>query len=247
MKAILICSTLVILGTIQLPAQKITAPGVKWKDSYTFDRHNEMKVDFYGRDQKLIRTLVYRTWYRQEGKEVVTTESGLHIPKHDYLVELDAPAKGNDTQTIFDMTNEVAIQIFGSDLDEPMYNAGRFKFPEGSEIKRLQLVATEETRTIAGYLCSKYTYTYKAITGSVWITKEVTLPNDFGIFRAAKMSALHNTLSDEGFILEMTSEDARGGKTVMTTVALVQPGSKTITLPRDKVGTAINKVSYFTF
>jgi hypothetical protein len=128
-----------------------------------------------------------------------------------------------------------------------MISAGRFKFPEGGEIKRLELVPTEETRTIAGRLCRRYTYTYKAITGSAWITKEITLPNDFGIFRAAKMSALHNTLSDEGFVMEMTSEDSKGGKTVMTTTALETKATKTVTLPRDKVGTAINKVSYFTF
>ena len=160
---------------------------------------------------------------------------------------MDAPGKGGDMTTIFDMANEVAIQIFSSDSPEPMYNAGRFKFPEGADIKKLELVPTEETRTIAGHLCKKYTYTFKSIFGSVWITGEVKMPNDYGIFRAAKMAALHNTLSAEGFVMEMTTEDSRGGKTIMTTVSLETNESTTIKLPRSKVGTAMNKVNYFTF
>jgi hypothetical protein len=34
------------------------------------------------------------------------------------------------------------------------------------------------------------------------------------------MAALHNTLSAAGFVMEMTTEDDKGGKTLMTTVAL---------------------------
>jgi hypothetical protein len=35
------------------------------------------------------------------------------------------------------------------------------------------------------------------------------------VFHACKMAALHNTLSVAGFVMEMTPEDANGGKTLM--------------------------------
>jgi hypothetical protein len=206
-----------------------------------------MKIDFFASGNELMRTFHYKTWFSSTGKESQTTPGGLTVPKSNFAVLMDAPNKGADVETIFDMGNEVAVQIFGSDAPEPMYNAGRFKYPEGEEIKKLELVPTDETRTIAGHACKRYTYAFKKITGSVWITGEVTLPNDFGIFRAAKMAALHNTLTAGGFVMEMTTEDARGGKTVMTTVSLENSETHTVTLPKGKVGTAVNKVNFFTY
>lgn len=244
MKKVLLLSLILMMASARLSAQ-ITAPGVNWQDSYSFERCNNLKIDFYAKNNELMRTLVYKIFYNSGG--IATTPGGLNIPKNNFAVLMDAPNKGADITTIFDMANEVAVQIFSSDLPEPMYNAGRFKFPEGADIKKLELVPTDETRTIGGHVCKKFTYTYKSIFGSVWITSEVKLPNDYGIFRAAKMAALHNTLSAEGFVMEMTSEDSRGGKTVMTTVSLETNESKVFTLPRSKVGTAINKVNYFTF
>ena len=232
MKTILLFTASLILSLSQLSGQ-ITMPGVKFSDSYSFDKCNNMKIEFYAKNNELMRTLLYKTYYESAGK--------------NFMVIMDAPGKGGDMTTIFDMANEVAVQIFSSDSPEPMYNAGRFKFPEGADIKKLEIVPTEETRTIAGHVCKKYTYTYKRIFGSVWITGDVKLPNDYGIFRAAKMAALHNTLSAEGFVMEMTTEDSGGGKTIMTTVSLEANESTTIKLPRSKVGTAMNKVNYFTF
>ncbi len=246
MKSLLLYSVL-LLGTIGQLTGQITAPGVKWSDSYTFDRFNQMKIDFFAKDGKLMRTLHYKTFYNADAIGLKSAAGELQVPEGNFCVLMDAPGKGSDTETIFDMTHSVAIQIFGCDSPEPMYNAGGFKFPVGADIKRLDLVPTEETRTIAGHLCKKYTYTYKKIFGSVWITSEIKLPNDFGLFRAAKMAALHNTLSSGGFVMEMTSEDANGGKTVMTTVSLGNQENQTITLPKGKINTAINKVNYFTF
>jgi hypothetical protein len=37
-------------------------------------------------------------------------------------------------------------------------------------------VTTEEAREILGFACKKYTY--KKIFGEVWLTDQVTLPND---------------------------------------------------------------------
>lgn len=212
---------------------QISAPGVKWEESYTFDKCNIFKVEFYRNQNELVQTLDYKTCYQSNGK--------------DFIVILTGKYKGDDLETIFDLKNEVAIQIFGSDASEPMYNAGRFKYPAAEDLKKLEISPASETRTIAGFLCKKYTYFYKKIFGSVWITDQVALPNDYGIFRAAKMSALHNTLSVEGFVLEMTTEDAKGGKTVLTTVSIGNDEKFTKDLRKVKMNTALNKVSYYTF
>lgn len=241
----MILGFLAILLAGQSRAQ-ITAPGVVWDDTYSFDRYNLMKIDFYARNNELMRSFTYKTWYNGNQKELTATPAGLKVPKGNYLIYMDAPSKGADTETILDMAHEVAVQVLGSDLPEPMFNATKFKYPEGDDIKKLELVPANETRVIAGYNCTKYTYTYKSIFGSAWITKDISLPNDYGIFRAAKMAALHNTLPVEGFMMEMTSEDARGGKTIMTTISIDNSEKKTVTLPKGKMGTSINKVNYFT-
>ena len=72
-------------------------------------------------------------------------------------------------------------------------------------------------------------------------------PNDVGVFRACKMAALHNTLSANGFVMEMTTEDAKGGKTLMTTVSLQNAEKYTLDLKGVDMNTAINKVNYYTF
>lgn len=242
--------TLILLLLLAIPgflAAQLKAPGVKWSDTYSFDQFNHMKIDFFAKNDELIRSFEYKTWFNTDAAKADRSYEGLEVPAGNFIVQMDAPGKGRDLETIFDMVNQVAIQVFGSDLEEPMYNAGGFKFPAGDDIKNLTLVAANETRSIAGHQCSKYTYTYKKIFGSVWITTEVILPNDLGIFRAAKMGALHNTLSVPGFVMEMTSEDARGGKTVMTTISLENKGKLDVSLPRSKMSTAINKVNYFTF
>ncbi len=128
MKTILLFTASLILSLSQLSGQ-ITMPGVKFSDSYSFDKCNNMKIEFYAKNNELMRTLLYKTYYESAGK--------------NFMVIMDAPGKGGDMTTIFDMANEVAVQIFSSDSPEPMYNAGRFKFPEGADIKKLEIVPTE--------------------------------------------------------------------------------------------------------
>ena len=233
MRTIVLCAVSMLVAWGQLLGQQITVPGVKWSDSYSFDRCNNFKVELYVKDNDLRRTLYFKTFYQAGG--------------NNFDVMLNDSNKGGDIETIFDSANHVAIQIFGSDAPEPNITATRFKYPESDEVKTLELVATDETRNIAGHICKKYTYTYKKIFGSVWITTEVDQPNDLGIFRAAKMSALHNSLSAEGFVMEMTSEDSKGGRTVMTTISLGTNESHTVNLIRKKMGTSLNKVNYYTF
>jgi hypothetical protein len=213
---------------------QLKAPGVKWDESYSFDQCNVFQIEFYAKNNELMRTRQYKTYYQTDGS--------------NFAVKLVTDAKGSGMETILDKKNEVAIQIFGSGGDaKPYYNAGGFKYPEEADLKKLEIVATTETKDILGYSCKKYTYTYKKIFGEVWITDQINLSNDLGIFRAAKMAALHNTLSMGGFVMEMTTEDAKGGKTLMKTVSLKNAEKYTLNLKGAEISTAINKVNYYTF
>ena len=212
----------------------LKAPGVKWDAIYSFDRCNEFKMEAYAKNNELMRTFHLKTYYKTDGE--------------NFVVKTITEIKGNGMETILDKSNQVAIQIFGSGGGaKPYYNAGAFKYPQEDEIKRLEIVPTSDTRVISGLPCKRYTYTYKKIFGEVWITDEVKLKNDVGVFRACKMQALHNTLSAEGFVMEMTTEDAKGGRTLMTTVSLQNNEKYTIDLSGVEMNTAINKVNYFTF
>jgi hypothetical protein len=47
--------------------------------------------------------------------------------------------------------------------------------------------------------------------------------------------------------MEMTTEDAKGGRTLMTTVSLQNKDTYTIDFKGVNMNTAINKVNYYTF
>jgi hypothetical protein len=175
-----------------------------------------------------------KTWYQSDGE--------------NFVIKMMMEGHGSITETVIDKKNEVAIQIFGTGAGAtPMYNAGGFKYPSAEDLKKLELVPTEETKQILGYSCKKYTYTYKKIFGELWLTDQVTLPNDIGVFRACKMAALHNTLSAPGFVMEMTTEDEKGGKTLMKTVSLQNDEKYSVDLKGVEVSKALNKVNYYTF
>lgn len=232
-QTIILTAILLAFSTVHAQFQ-IKTPGVKWEESYSFDKCNEFQMEFYSKNQELMRTMKYKTYYQSSGD--------------NFLVKLVTDGRGNEMQTILDKKNEVAIQIIGAGANtEPFYNTGGYKFPADEDLKKLEILPTSETREILGLTCKKYTYTYKKIFGEVWITDQIDLSNDLGIFRAAKMAALHNTLSVGGFVMEMTTEDAKGGKTLMKTVSLKNNENYTIDLKGVKMNTAINKVNYFTF
>ncbi|HPR30922.1 MAG TPA: hypothetical protein PLK12_02455 [Prolixibacteraceae bacterium] len=217
----------------QLLFAQLKMPGVNWDEGYSFDTSNKFRVEFFDKNGKLRQALDYEIAYQSAGKNFAI------------LLKTDQP--GRNTETILDLKNEVAIQIFGPGTSQPMYNATKFKYPNDSERKMLELLAAPETKTILGKKCQRYTYIYKKINGEVWITTDVDLSNDYGIFRAAKMASLHNTLSVGGFVMEMTSEDATGAKTVMKTVSLFNSEKREVSLKNTEMGTSINKVNYYTF
>ncbi len=233
LRIILVVAVLMFYAILPGAASAFLNFGVKWDDSYSFDKSNTFKIEFYAKNNELMRTMNLKTYYQSTGDNFVTKMED---------------AKGNYTETVLDKKNEVAIQIFGSGRGAaPLYNAGGFKYPTEQELKKLDIVPTTETKQIAGFMCKKYTYSFKNIFGEVWITDQINLSNDLGVFRAAKMAAKHNTLSVGGFVMEMTTEDSGGGKTLMTTVSLKNSESYTLDFKGAKMGTAVNKVNYYTF
>jgi len=207
---------------------------VKFEQTYQFDRCNVFEMEIYARNNELMKTMHFRTYYQSDGENFVT--------------KLVSETRGGNMETIIDKKNEIAIQIFGSGGGAtPMYNAGGYKYPEELDLKKPEIVPTDGTRQILGYECKKFTYTYKKIFGEVWLTDKVRLPNDIGVFRACKMAALHNTLSEPGFVMEMTTEDVKGGKTLMKTISLENVEKYILDLKGVEMTKAINKVNYFTF
>jgi len=230
--AILILMTFtVLLISASLP---LNPSEIKWDEEYNFDRSNVFVMEFYAKNNELMRTMNVKTCYQSNGE--------------NFVVNMMAEGRGNGTETVLDKKNEVAIQIMGTGGGAtPMYNVGGYRYPSAEDLKRLDLVPTGDTKDILGYSCNKYKYTYKKIFGEVWLTDQVNLPNDIGVFRACKMAALHNTLSVPGFVMEMTTEDEKGGKTLMKTVALQKEEKYTVDLKGVQMSTAINKVNYYTF
>jgi GLPGLI family protein len=205
-----------------------------WNEAYVFDFCNRFEMEFYAKENDLRRTSKINTYYQKNGE--------------NFMIQFVSEGVGNNMETIIDKKNEVAVQMMGTGGEAtPFYNVGGFKYPASDELKKLELIATDETKSILGFECKKYTYVYKKIFGEVWLTDQISLPNDLGVFRACKMAALHNTLSVPGFVMEMTTEDAKGGKTLMKTVELKKAEKRTIDLKRVEMNTAINKVNYFSF
>jgi len=212
---------------------QLFAQGVKWEESYTFDKCNIFKMQIFAKQNELMGTMEHKAYYQSDGK--------------NFYIIMGSQNKGSQIETVFDLKNDVAIQVFANGTGKPLYNAGGFKYPAPEDVKKLIVEPASETKTIAGYECKRYTYTHKKIFGSVWITDQVKLPNDYGLFRVCKMSALHNTLSVPGFVMEMTIEDAKGGKTIMTTVSLNNNEKVTRDFRKVDMGVAINKINYYTF
>ncbi len=205
---------------------------VKWDENYSFDKCSNFKIEFYAKNNELIRTDICKTFYQSEGENILYRS---------------VTQSGNVNETLLDKKYQIGLQMYSVGTPNAMYNAGGYKYPAAEDLKKLDLVATTETKQIAGYTCKKYTYTFKKIFGEIWITDAVQLSNDLGVFRACKMAAKHNTLSEPGFVMEMTTEDSGGGKTLMTTVSLQENEKYELSLADKNISVAINKVNYYLF
>ena len=205
---------------------------VKWDENYTFDKCNNFKIEFYAKNNELMRTDICKTFYQSGGENILFRS---------------VTQSGNVNEILLDKKYEIGLQMFSIGTPNALYNAGGYKYPATEDLKRLDLVPTAETKQIAGTTCKKFTYTFKKIFGEVWITDRIELSNDLGVFRACKMAAKHNTISEPGFVMEMTTEDSGGGKTLMTTVSLRDNENYELSLTGKNISVAINKVSYYLF
>jgi hypothetical protein len=78
----------------------------------------------------------------------------------------------------------------------------------------------------------------------MWVTTQVNLPNKVGVLKASQMNQFYEDVPVEGFVLEITSINKRGMKTVMRTTALPHDIDVTVNIP-EEFGKAINKVDYY--
>ncbi|HAN17847.1 MAG: hypothetical protein A2X13_05705 [Bacteroidetes bacterium GWC2_33_15] len=134
-----------------------TQTGVKWDESYSIDKCNNFKIDFYAKKTELMRTNQCKTFYQASGE--------------NFLVRATTQRR-NCNETLIDRNNVIGIQMYSVGA---AYNAGGYKMLSDEDLKKLDLEPTTETKQIAGYTCKKYTYTFKKIFGEVRITNEVQL------------------------------------------------------------------------
>jgi len=231
-KIVIMKTLTLIISLLLLTIAARTQPKVKWDENYSFDKCNNFKIEFYAKNNELMRTDICKTFYQSGGENMLfrwVTQSG------------------NRNEILVDKKYEIGLQMYSVETPNAMYNAGGYKYPAAEDLKRLDLVPTSETKQIAGTTCKKFTYTFKKIFGEVWMTDEIKLSNDLGVFRACKMAAKHNTLSENGFVMEMTTEDSGGGRTLMTTISLQENENYELGLTGKNISVAINKISYYLF
>lgn len=202
-------------------------PGIKYEPSYTFSKAIDMEIDFYNKKGKLRMTIPYWAQYN---------------PNYQHF---NIKHKRGSTvyQTIFDMPNNNCLIVLGEGNDVSG-SASVMKDNEGRELKTLPLAKTNETKTILGKTCTKYTFDVEEFSGEMWATTQLDLPNKVGVLKASQMNQFYEDVPVEGFVLEITSINKRGMKTVMRTTALPHNIDITVTIP-EEFGRAINKVDYY--
>ncbi|MBN2262017.1 MAG: hypothetical protein JW735_03830 [Prolixibacteraceae bacterium] len=204
-------------------------PGIKYQSSYTFDAVIEMQIDFYSPKGKLQESIPYYGHYT-----------------NDYQYINIKHKRGNTVyQTLFDIPNNNCLIILGEG-EQVMGSASVMKDNSGRTLKELNLLKTNEEKSIAGKNSTKYTFDVPEFKGEMWITQQVKLPNDVGILKASKMGKYYQQLSVDGFVMEITSITPKGRKTVMKTLGFNSSKPLTVTIP-EEFGRAINKIDYYEY
>jgi hypothetical protein len=221
---LLVVFTLGLYAQIDL-SKKI--PGIKYESSYTFSKAIDMEMDFYNKRGKLRMTIPYWAHYN---------------PGYEHF-SIKHKRGSTAYQSIFDMPNNNCLIVYGEG-DQTSGSASVMKDNEGRDLKTLPLTKTNETKTILGKVCTKYTFDVEEFSGEMWATTQLDLPNKVGVLKASQMNQFYEDVPVEGFVLEITSINKRGMKTVMRTTALPHDIDVTVTIP-EKFGRAINKVDYY--
>lgn len=67
---------------------QIKASGVKWDENYSFDKCNVFQVEAYAKNNELMKTMHFKTYYQTEDE--------------NFMVKLVTEGKGNGMETVLD-------------------------------------------------------------------------------------------------------------------------------------------------
>lgn len=223
---LLICSMYTAQAQMDL-SKKV--PGINYESNYKFDAEMEMEMEFYSKKGSHQMTIPYKSYY-----------------SNDYQNICIKILRGNSVyQTLFDMPNNNCLILLGEG-ENMQGSAAVMKDNEGRELRELPLTKTNKTKTILNYSCTLYTFNTEKISGEIWATESINLPNDVGVLKASKMGKYFENVPVEGFILEITSITEKGKKTVMKTTALHKNKTHEVTIP-EEFGVALNKIDYYDY
>jgi hypothetical protein len=204
-------------------------PGIQYESAYTFSGSVEMEFDFYDRKGKHEMMIPYFSYFNSDFTHTCI--------KH---------VRGRTVyQTIFDMPNNNCLILLGEE-NNLTGSAAVMKDNEGRILKELPLIHSGETRQILDYQCTRYTFEAEEFTGEMWITDAIDLPNDVGVFKASKTAKYYQTLSEKGFVMEITSITPKGRKTVMKTTGISPSTTYAVQIP-EPFGRSLNKIDYFAY
>ena len=66
----------------------LKASGVKWDSSYSFDKFNVFKMEAYAKNNELMRTFQFKTYYQSDGE--------------NFMIKTITEGRGNGMETILD-------------------------------------------------------------------------------------------------------------------------------------------------
>jgi hypothetical protein len=215
-----------------LPVKQDTT--IQFDSIYRFDRCNTFQINTYDSVGSLKQQLDYRIGYSSQDI--------------NFIIERLNDSHKFTTQTIIDVRNTLALQTFTYETgDHATVSVGKYFKPTASELRKLYLFATKESRMILGLNCTKYNFEYKNTKGEFWICKESTINNDLGIFRASKLQGVFNTLSQDGFVVEAKYTNERYITTVLKTTGLATPFQFEIKFKDFKINTLNIPVNYYIY
>lgn len=228
---ILIVSTFIFTtnATAQIDVSK-HIPGIDYASNYSFNKCNRMEIQYFTKKGKPRMTMPYKIFYSDDFEVIdIWFQRGSMI-----------------SQTLIDFPANNLLIIYGEG-NNISGSAAAMKDREKKKFKKLPLEKTDETKDILGHKCNKYTMKTDEFTGEIWATKSINhLPNKTGIWKASKTEMYYQTIPDIGFIMEITSFNPKGQKTVMKTLELEAETNYGVNIP-EEFGIAINKVDYYKY
>ena len=85
MKKIYVAIFISIVPLMHMEAQSKISK-VKWEETYTFDKCNTFRIDFYAKNNELMRTADCKTYFQSQGKPLQRSASDPHIGRRRKLL-----------------------------------------------------------------------------------------------------------------------------------------------------------------